>query len=243
MELTFLEGLGLTSNEIKVYTCIAQQGQLGPTEIAKNTKLHRPNVYDALARLVDKGFLSQVILSDTKYYEIANPHVLIDMLKEKEQQIQNMIPQMLLSQKINGNKNTIRLNEGIYSLRQFFRKCLEIKEPIYTFGIPQEIDTWIGEAFIREFHEERVRRMIEMSHIYGSDAQKRVAYLNTLSYTKAGYVPGLTSSKTFTMVCGNFTTFSIFSVNPWLVIEIENPDLAEANRKYFGIMYTQCKSK
>jgi DNA-binding MarR family transcriptional regulator len=243
MDTSALEGLGLTNNEIKVYACIAESGQISATDIAKQTKLHRPNVYDALNRLTHEGLVSQVLFHEAKFYEIGSPEILIDVLKQKEQKIRELIPQMMIAQKIQGSKSVVRISEGLFAFRQFMRRFLEIKQPIYAFGAPKDVVKWVGEGFINEFHAERVAQKIEMLHIYDTDAKERISALNTMPYTKAGYLPNLAESKMLTMVCGPLCTFTIFTIKPWLIIEVENADLAEANRKYFSIMFKQCKLK
>lgn len=243
MDTSALEGLGLTNNEIKVYACIAESGQVSATDIAKKTKLHRPNVYDALNRLAHEGFVSQVLLHEAKFYEIGSPEILIDVLKQKEARIRELIPQMMIAQKIQGSRSVVRINEGLFAFRQFMRKFLEMKKPIYAYGIPKDTVKLVGEGFMKEFHAERTSQKIEMMHIYDTDARERIEYLNSMPFTKAGYLPNLAESKMLTMVCGPLCTFTIFTIKPWLIIEVENEDLAEANRKYFSIMFKQCRLK
>ena len=54
-----LTGLGLTNHEITVYLALLELGSAKVVEIANKCKLHRPNVYDALQKLIEKGVQSK----------------------------------------------------------------------------------------------------------------------------------------------------------------------------------------
>ena len=56
-----LLGLGLTSNETEIYLVLLNWGELSVNEIGSKSGLHRQVCYDALDRLVEKGFISFLI--------------------------------------------------------------------------------------------------------------------------------------------------------------------------------------
>ena len=61
-----LLGLGLTSNETEIYLVLLNWGELSVNEIGSKSGLHRQVCYDALDRLVEKGFISFLINNNKK---------------------------------------------------------------------------------------------------------------------------------------------------------------------------------
>ena len=58
--LEVLEFIGLHKNERIIYLDLIKNGSSTALEVSKRTKIHRPNTYDALRKLLEKGFISQV---------------------------------------------------------------------------------------------------------------------------------------------------------------------------------------
>ena len=48
------EGIGLSPNEAKIYETLVEHGELGVSEIATRSQIHRRNAYDAIRRLIDR---------------------------------------------------------------------------------------------------------------------------------------------------------------------------------------------
>ena|SRR3989344_855877 len=92
-EETLIE-IGLTRNEARVYMALLRLGQTSPLKLSKATGVHRVNVYDVLEKLRYKG-LVKVIGSDRKrQYTAEPPRALMDMLNEKVQLLERIIPQL-----------------------------------------------------------------------------------------------------------------------------------------------------
>ena len=82
-----LEEIGLSKNEAKVYLSLVYLGCTTAGKIAKHSKVPRPNVYDALERLQEKGLVSYVMKDDKKHFEASDPNALMNILKEKESKL------------------------------------------------------------------------------------------------------------------------------------------------------------
>ncbi len=89
-----LEQLGLSKNEAKVYATLVQLGCTSVGKIAKVCKVYRPNVYDALERLKQKGLVTCIPTEGTKLFQAAEPTSLLNWLREKEGEVQMIIDQM-----------------------------------------------------------------------------------------------------------------------------------------------------
>jgi len=90
--------LGLTEGEAKVYIALSGLGSSTVGKIVRKSGVAYSNIYDILSRLIDKGVVSYIIKSKTKYFQAASPSNLIDYLDKKEKEIsiqKNALKQIL----------------------------------------------------------------------------------------------------------------------------------------------------
>ena len=90
-----LENLGLSTNEAKVYESLLFLGVTTANNIALYSKIQRRNVYDTIKKLKEIGLCSEYSEDGVKKFKAIHPQRLLDMLKEKEETVQNIIPEMI----------------------------------------------------------------------------------------------------------------------------------------------------
>jgi HTH-type transcriptional regulator, sugar sensing transcriptional regulator len=83
-----LKQLGLTEGEAKVYVALLQLGSSTVGPIAKRSKVAYSKIYEILGRLLEKGFVSVIIKSQTRHYQPVGPNRIEEYLKKKEQEIE-----------------------------------------------------------------------------------------------------------------------------------------------------------
>ena len=79
--------VGLTDGESKVYLALSELGSSTVGPIVKKSRVAYSNIYDILNRLIEKGIVSFVIKSKTKYFQAASPKNLLVYLENKEKEI------------------------------------------------------------------------------------------------------------------------------------------------------------
>lgn len=79
--------IGLTGGEAKVYIALLELGSSTVGPIVKKARVAYSNVYDILNRLIDKGLVSYIVKSKTKYFQAVGPGNLADYLDKKEHEI------------------------------------------------------------------------------------------------------------------------------------------------------------
>lgn len=234
-----LESIGLHKNEIIIYLDLIRVGSSSAHDIATRTKIHRPNVYDTLERLVKKGIVTQSIENNRKVFYPVNPKNLLNYLKQKEYDLKKVIPEIEKIHTIPQEQRRVTMSEGIRSVRNILDSFLETNEPIYVYGIPKKATEEIG-GFINDFHKRRIQKKILMKHIYNQNALKRIKELNSMEHTEARYLPSMYDTKITTNICNNRVVL-IFWEDPICVITIENPAIANAYRKYFDIFWEEAR--
>jgi HTH-type transcriptional regulator, sugar sensing transcriptional regulator len=79
--------IGLTEGEAKVYLALIGLGSSTVGPIVKKSRVAYSNVYDVLNRLMEKGVVSYVMKSKTKYFQAVSPKNLFEYLNKKEEEI------------------------------------------------------------------------------------------------------------------------------------------------------------
>ena len=87
MELTNLKEIGLTDGEIKVYKALLEFGDSTSTKLAKKARVSASKIYEITDRLIGKGIISSVKKEGVLHFSAADPEMLRDLLKKKEEEI------------------------------------------------------------------------------------------------------------------------------------------------------------
>ncbi|MBW2988094.1 hypothetical protein DRJ48_02920 [Candidatus Woesearchaeota archaeon] len=235
-----LEELGLSQNESKVYLTLLELGSTTAGEIAKKSKVHRTNVYDALEGLMKRGLASYIIKDRTKYFEASPPEDLLRYLQDKEERLKEILPKLNLIRELSEKKSQAHVYEGLKAFINLNYGWLRYREPILVFGIPKGVVEKYLKFDIPKWHKKRIALKIVMKHIYNENAKERIRYLNSLPYTEAGYLPERFNSDVSTVTCGDEVVL-VFWMEPIMMIQIINKKIAQSYKNYFELLWSHCK--
>ncbi|MFC1732825.1 TrmB family transcriptional regulator [candidate division KSB1 bacterium] len=230
-----LEGFGLSKNEAKVYTTLLRTGLTTVGKISDKSKVHRTNVYDVVERLIEKGLICYVVKDGTKCYEATNPENLMNVLKEKEIQLRQILPKLMLDKQLAEKKSEVHVYEGVSSVKMMLNHFIDKKKERITYGVPKGAVEHMKE-FMKHYHERRIDMKIPMRHIYNEDAKERREWLNSLDLTEARYLPQEFNSPVSTSICGDEVVIIMWTKTP-LVIQIVNEELADSYKNYFEVLW------
>ena len=240
LKRSVLADLGFSKNEINAYLTILELGSATSWEIAKKARLHRTNIYDAIDRLVKKGVVSYINRENKKYYEVLDPSLLMNIIKEKELSLQKIIPELVMAKKLCGGENSACIFEGVQAFQKILTSWLRFDEPILAYGIPKNAPEMM-KHFMPHFHEIRLAKKIQMKHIYNHNAQERIKFLNTMPFTEARYLPQQYYSSVSTNVCGDEVVLVLWLETPF-VIQIKNQQIADSYKSYFEVLWKDAKT-
>ena len=242
-KLRIVEECGLSQNQAKVYLALLGLGNSTATAVIEKSKLHRPNVYDALEQLIQKGLVTYVIQNNIKYFQANDPDSLLNLLKEKELKIESILPELKLKQKF-AAKTKAHIFEGISGIKavtDIILENIDIKKSVLTFGIPNDVSEKM-KNFLERYHNLRIEKEITQYHIYNENAQGRIHFLNKMPYTKAAFLPKEYDSPSTTTIFGNYVSFFIWGDEP-LAILIEDERMAKSYTNYFKLLWRIAKNE
>ena len=129
-----LQSLGLAKNEALLYETLVQNGELSVSSLSVKSGIHRRNVYDTVARLVDKGLIFEVIGENENIYCAVDPSKLREMLAEKEALLDKQLPDLEKLYAENPPASAVYMLRGKEGWKQIMRDILRLEADVHTIA-------------------------------------------------------------------------------------------------------------
>ncbi len=84
----YLQELGFTAGEERVYLALLRIGHSTTGAIAKEANVSRSKLYEILEKLARKGIVSHYKKNNVAYFSAPPPKRILEYLKEKEEHIE-----------------------------------------------------------------------------------------------------------------------------------------------------------
>lgn len=120
-----LEQYGFTENELNIYLHLLKSLEATAFEIAKATNVPRSTVYITLESLKNQGFISQFKKNNVAHFATESPNRLMNVLKEKEEIIQSVMPEIRALTSTNPEMPVAKLYTGIDGIKIGLEDTLE----------------------------------------------------------------------------------------------------------------------
>lgn len=232
MELknTLME-IGLTEGESKIYLSLLKLGSVPVKIIKEETKIHRTTIYDFLDKLINRGLVGYVVKKNVNYYSAVNPSKLLDIIKEKEQVLNDAIPFLIKLYESEKKDIKIEAYKGLEGIKTILNDIIKTGKDIIGFGIDEtkfkELSPSLMEQYFRKLEEKKLSERLLTS--------KKIKFIFKKNSTTYRYIPEKFFNPTSNLVYGIKTAIIIW--NPLTIIVIENHDLADSFKKYFEILW------
>jgi len=112
MDTKVLEEIGLTQGEIKVYLALSELGSSTAGPILKKANIQNSVFHFCVKTLIDKGFVSYFKKGKMRIYTASDPKYFLTYIKDKEDDIKELLPELELKHSKNEEKNEVELFEG-----------------------------------------------------------------------------------------------------------------------------------
>jgi len=129
-----LEQVGLSERESRVYLALLDIGPSTTSKLIRKTGIASSKIYDVLEKLEHKGLVTHIIEKGKKRFQTVNPDKLIDLLKEKENSVIDILPrlkEMYLQKNEEINAEIYKGKEGIKAI---FEDILKTGKNWYALG-------------------------------------------------------------------------------------------------------------
>jgi HTH-type transcriptional regulator, sugar sensing transcriptional regulator len=238
MDIEFLQQLGLTQAESKVYLALLELGPSLAGQISSKTGIHRRNVYDVTERLIQKGVIGYIIKNNRRLFEAANPQRFKEILDEKQKALEENIPDLNLLYQKTREKQETNFYKGTEGLKTIFQDQLETEEKnkeILILGASNSAFDVLP-FYFKWYDKDRVSKKIKVRIIASSKLDKSIP-LSEIKYLPEKYANPLAINIYQDKVA------IILWKNPPLAIVIKNSEIADSYRKYFELMWKNAKKQ
>lgn len=168
-----LSEIGLTGRESKVYLALLELGSITTGPLVKKSGVPNSKIYEILESLQNKGLVSWIIKGKTKYFQASNPKKILTIFKEKEREIENLIP--ILESKQKEEKQSVELFEGIKSIFVFLSDLIDDAkkgEVYYSFSFGKEHENEQVEIFYKKIGLKREEKGLSVKILANKEAEE-----------------------------------------------------------------------
>lgn len=125
MDTKALEDIGLTQGEIKVYLALLELGSSSAGNILEKAGIQNSVFHFCVNNLVEKGLVSYVKKNKFRIYSAANPDNFLVYMKDKEKQLEKILPELKEKQVLARQKEEVELFEGINGIMTLLNILIE----------------------------------------------------------------------------------------------------------------------
>ena len=229
-----LKELGLSEGEIKVYLALLKLGSCPVSKVKEETELHRTTIYDFVEKLLNKGLINYVVKNNVKYYNAAHPNKLLEYLKEKQNNLSQILPELVEISKFEKEEVSVEVYKGKEGMKTALLEGLRTKDEILGIGIDETMYKKNLPVFIEQY-----QRMLKEAGVHERMIIKNnPEYLFDQSNTHYKQIPASYFSPTFTVIYSDKVQFALWEPSVMSVI-IKNQKLADAYRQHFENLWNQ----
>ncbi len=232
-----LHKIGLSDGETKVYLALLKLGSVPVNKLKEETHLHRTTIYDFVEKLLNKGLATYIVKGNVKYYNAVSPQKLLDYVKEKEDTVTSVLPQLLKLAAFQRQEITVEVHKGVEGVKTLLNDIVRVGKNYVIFGIDESMFKQrfgtLMEQFFRKTKEKKVKERIL--------TRDDTAFVYPYETTTYRYLPKESFNPTPTYVYGD--TVSVLIWEPLSVIKIKNAALADSYSKHFEILWKLASPK
>ena len=226
---------GLTKTEAKVYLAVLQLGPSNAGLVTRKSGVHRRSVYDAFDRLIEKGIVGYIIQNNKRMYNATDPERFLDMLKEKQENIQKILPDLKAQFGFSKEKQETSFFKGRDGIKAVFEDMIREKKEILVLGAGS-IAKEIVKYYFPRYESRRADAKISIKYIYDEKDRRPRSY----PLAEIKYLPSEFMSNVAFNVYGNKLAIILWEQKP-LVVLINNQKFADGFKRYFNCMWQLAK--
>ena len=241
-----LKQFELTENEIKLYLKLLELGSATSGELMKELKFYSKTVYEILDKLMDKGLVSYVVKSNIRYFEAENPEKFLDIiseeekeLKEKEQNIKKILPQLIVKRKIGKEPQEATIYKGKRGMKSVFEDMLKQKGDLLIFGSGGKFKEILG-PYSDLWHKKRVKQGIKIKLLWNEKVREKTKYIRKFKLIEFRFLPEEFDNPAGSNIYGDKVAITSWGEMP-VAILIRDKKIARSQRSYFNALWKIAK--
>jgi predicted transcriptional regulator len=242
MDDSILLELGLNKTEAAVYVQLLSQGSASAAGVAQKLRFQRPNVYDALKKLVQKGLVTHVTKNNQTIFTAHDPKKLQDYFTFQQEQLaakQSTVDAFVTAATKIAPKNPVPYAVHVFEgkegqrsvLMDAVRESIRTKKEMLIIRLNNEQLSALDPVYSERFFNERRKHKLSSRYLALQGTPLVKDPLVTVKTLPESY-----ASATGTYIYGDKVSFWLWPTTP-IIIVIESKELAVAHRKQFELLW------
>ncbi len=241
-----LSEVGLTERESKVYLALLETGLTTTGPLVKKSGVPNSKIYEILESLQNKGLVSWIIKSKTKYFQASDPKKILTIFREKEKEIENLLPVLEARQKKVEEKQFVELYEGSKAIFAFLNNLMadaKKGENYFSFSLGKEHEDKKVEIFYKNFGTKREKKGLVVKILANKETKKifrkvysdRIWFLKKIvRFTGFNFPQGI-------VIFRDHTVMMNWTENP-IAIHIHSKKTAKQYERFFKDLWKTAKT-
>ena len=249
MENPLLKKIGLSENEVKIYTTLLKTGSSTPYEIGKKTGIYRSQIYDILEKLINKGLVSYVYQGPKKYFQAASPEKIKDFLEDKKRlledqkkELDQIMPGLMKIPELQRMDTKVEVFRGKEGLKYFLKDIIKTGKEVLMTGIDDKKYKEELPFFMEQYFRELRRLGIKERVITVKRSGIFLFNKKTAPTTEYRFLEERQFNPTNTVVYGSKVVIVSWGSTETAIM-IENEEIAETYRNYFEHLWRIAEKK
>ena len=184
--------------------------------------------------------VSYYIKNDVKYFRAAKPEKLLDYLKEKENIILSILPNLKKLDENKSKKPLVEVYEDKEGMKTILNDIIRTKKEWLAIGSTGEGPYILNDFFIEKFHKERIKNKIKLKVLFNDTeiARKRALVFQKTALIQYKFLPQNYQNPTTIYTYGNKTALIMWlAVGKPFAILIESKEISNSFRNYFELIW------
>ena len=228
---------GLGKWEMQVYLALLRTGSTTTGPLVKKSEVPHSKIYSVLESLKGKGLANYVIKGKIKYFQAADPKVLISILREKERRLEENIPSLQKLSTLAKNRQNVEIYEGMKAIENFFIDLLDSAKKgdvWYDFSVVEDHKLERVQLFWKRIGLRRKKKELIVKSMV--DIEQKTLYENVYrDEIKSVKKIVRFSEKPFpatTVILGDKIIILNFLAEPEIAVVITSTDLANSYKEF-----------
>lgn len=232
-----LKEIGLSDNEAGIYLILLDLGEATIYEISNYSKISRPNIYDIIKKLKEKGLVSEISKNNRIFVKPNSPKIISSILKNKEKDFLEILPTLNKKYSSSQVKPIIEIFQGPEGLKTLMNDMLKVKKEILIFnGASKDyILKTIPDFYLRRFLNEKKKLKIKTKILYSKNIEPIKGPYYTLKK-----LPDTVLSCVSYWTYGDRVAIGIWS-DQLIIIRIISEDVAKTYREGIKLVWNMIK--
>lgn len=137
---------GLSESEAGIYLAALELGETTVSRLARKAGIKRTTAYLVIESLKEKGLISSLKKEAASVFFAEDPRKLHDVLEERRQKIDKIMPELLAFTNLIDRKPEIKFYEGDEGIREILKDILRYPN--------SEVLGWVSEDYVKYFKED-----------------------------------------------------------------------------------------